>query len=424
METQDWDQHIIENSDRFQLLRIQTHQEHPYSIFPIFSRKWIDILGHASRHQMIDAEMSQIAYLLDIMRNVDIHATHDRYDLTGNNLDATQQQKQVFEGDPSNARDFHHPDRIQERYHDCQILASYLESHGHDMAFWKAILTGKQDPWEKLKANDVNRLTTQFDLNLHQKDHYIYHRDLDQQLLCTTKSKLPNDLLCCLPKTIQDPIRIGCNSDGGYVVPRDLLHYCDDLLSGGLGENWSFDRHWKQIKPQSKIHVYDGTVSLNNLKDYLRLPYQEFFGQSAVHFQENLGPNHTDLNTAIKRLDSRRILLKMDIEGGEFALLDQILENRALFPGIVIEIHFANYLRSQFVQAVMTLRQHYELVHLHGNNHTPLGAEGSCDCYEFTFIRSDLINDNTNDRHEFYLPGIDFSNVPGLKDWQFYFEKN
>ena len=217
-------------------------------------------------------------------------------------------------------------------------------------------------------------------------------------------------------------MRIGCASDGGYVIPSMLLDHCDDLLSCGLGENWSFDQGWRALKPQAKIHMYDGTVNINNMKDYLRAPYRDFFPSKATHYEENIGPGYTAFSTAIHRLSSQRVLLKMDIEGGEFPLIDEILANRAIFPGIVIEIHFANHRRQQFVDTINKLQTEYVLVHLHGNNHTPLSSDGSCDCYEFTFLRHDLCTDFT-DRTEFYLPGIDVSNVPGLDDYEFYFEK-
>ena len=51
-----------------------------------------------------------------------------------------------------------------------------------------------------------------------------------------------------------------------------------------------------------------------------------------------------------------------------------------------------------------------------------LGYDGSCDCFEFTFIRKDLCDDNTK-RYEFYINGLDISNVPGLDDYEFYFEQ-
>ena len=242
------------------------------------------------------------------------------------------------------------------------------------------------------------------------------------------KLKLPDDLICCAPNTITDPVRIGCASDGGYIVPRMVLDHCDDLLSFGLGENWSFDRAWKSIKPNAKIHMYDGTVSINNMKDYLRSQYSSFFNTSTTvfHYQENVGkkeynPAHCEFVTTIQRLGSDRIFLKMDIEGGEFQILDDILAHRAIIPAMAVEIHFANHHRENFKQTVEKIQQYYELVHTHGNNHTLLGADGSCDCFEFTFIRKDLC-DNTTKRYQFYLEELDVSNVPGLEDYEFYFE--
>jgi hypothetical protein len=127
------------------------------------------------------------------------------------------------------------------------------------------------------------------------------------------KIQLPNELICCLPKVIADPVRIGCASDGGYIIPQMLLDHCDDLLSCGLGENWSFDQGWRDLKPQAKIHMYDGTVNVNNMKDYLRAPYQDFFSNKATHYVENIGPGYTAFSTAILRFESKRVLLNMDI---------------------------------------------------------------------------------------------------------------
>jgi hypothetical protein len=161
MNTQDWDQIITQHDGQFKLLKIHTHNEHPYSIFPIYPRKWYDLFGFLSRHQMIDAELSQIAYMLDLMQIVEIYANHDRADLTGNNKDETFKNKIVYEGNPSHFLDFHHPNFVKARMQDCETISGYLESNGHDMSFWHAVKTGIQDPWEKLRANDINKQCTQ-----------------------------------------------------------------------------------------------------------------------------------------------------------------------------------------------------------------------------------------------------------------------
>jgi hypothetical protein len=159
METQGWDTRIREHDGRFCLLRVQTHRSHPYSIFPIYPKQWYDLFGFCSRHQMIDAELSQVAYMLDIMENVEIEVTHDRADLTGNNLDDTQKKKRTLEGNPQDPRDFHNRDMVNQRLLDCETVARYLEKQGKDISFWHEVKTGQRDPWIKLRKNDVNDLT-------------------------------------------------------------------------------------------------------------------------------------------------------------------------------------------------------------------------------------------------------------------------
>lgn len=161
MNTQGWDSVISKYNGQFKLLKVHTHNEHPYSIFPIWPKEWYDLFGLASRHQMIDAELSQNAYMLDLMQIVDIDVTHDRHDLTGNNQDNTARAKLALEGNPNNPSDFHHKTYSTARMIDCEKIAKYLASKGHDMSFWEAVKLGKQDPWEKLKANDVNKQCVQ-----------------------------------------------------------------------------------------------------------------------------------------------------------------------------------------------------------------------------------------------------------------------
>lgn len=157
METPEWDQKIIRHTGEFKLLKAHTHNEHPYSVFPIWPKEWHDLVGYASRHQMIDAELSQIAYMLDIIEKIHVYITHDRFDLTGNNFDKTHSDRTAFEGNPDDPRDFHHHGFNDARINDCVRIAAYLESKGHDMSFWHSVAKGTQDPWEKLKQNDINQ---------------------------------------------------------------------------------------------------------------------------------------------------------------------------------------------------------------------------------------------------------------------------
>jgi len=164
MESQDWDLEIVKHTGEFKLLAVHTHNDHPYSIFPIVPREWLDLIGHLSLHSMTDAWLSQIAYLVDIWERIDVHVVHDRADLTGNNLDTTYKQRELLEGNPSNPRDFHNPNMTVLRMKECEIIDEYLKKQGLNSTWWDRVKTGEQDPWEHLRNNDINNQMRQFTL--------------------------------------------------------------------------------------------------------------------------------------------------------------------------------------------------------------------------------------------------------------------
>ena len=162
METTGWDKLITDNDGEFKLLKVHTHKDHPYSIFPIWPRAWYDLFGWVSRHQMVDAELSQIAYMTDLIKIIEIYVTHDRVDLTGNNKDDTHKNRVLLEGNLNDPKDFHHANYNNARLVDCEVITNYLKSKGEDTTFWENVKAGKQDPWEKLKKNDINSQMHQY----------------------------------------------------------------------------------------------------------------------------------------------------------------------------------------------------------------------------------------------------------------------
>lgn len=163
MLTQGWDSVIESYTGQFKLLSVKTHNLHPYSIFPIVPRAWFEILGYISPHPTQDGWVSQQAYMLDIYERIDVDVEHDRYDLTGNNLDDTYRERQMLEGKPNDPMDFHSVQQTEIRHMDCNKLAGYMQSIGLSVDFFVNIFKGTQDPWEKLAKNDVNHQMVQFD---------------------------------------------------------------------------------------------------------------------------------------------------------------------------------------------------------------------------------------------------------------------
>jgi len=162
--TDHWDQRIRECTGEFKLLKVHTHNEHPYSIFPIYPAEWHETLGYLSRHQLIDAECSQIAYFLDVMKIIEVDVTHDRADLTGNNADANAQKKKYLEGNPGDPRDLYHESFKYNRFVDADRLAAHMKSCGLDTSWWEGVKAGKNNSFDLMKKNDPNGQTSMFDV--------------------------------------------------------------------------------------------------------------------------------------------------------------------------------------------------------------------------------------------------------------------
>jgi len=164
MDTSGWDRKITEHTGQFKLLAVHTHKDHPYSIFPIVPRAWLEQLTYLSPHPLTDAWLSQVAYKLDIWKRIEVYVTHDRKDLTGNNDDPTFQERhmELLEGNPNNPKDFHNIAWINLRMRETELLSQYMDKQGLDTTFWRNIKAGIQDPWQKLKENDVNKQMAHF----------------------------------------------------------------------------------------------------------------------------------------------------------------------------------------------------------------------------------------------------------------------
>ncbi len=155
MESQGWDTRIAEVKE-FRVLRIPTHNLHPYAIWPIVPRAWYEMFGYISAHQLTDTWCSQIGYMVDIIQNIDVKATHDRYDLTGNNRDETYNNRPMLEGNPANPLDFNHVNWRKRRMDDATRINEYRRTQGEDCTWFDNVLLRKQDPWAKMVSKEYD----------------------------------------------------------------------------------------------------------------------------------------------------------------------------------------------------------------------------------------------------------------------------
>jgi hypothetical protein len=162
MTTAGWDDVIREHNDQFALLRAETNHEHPYAIFPILPRKWVELTGNISPHQINDAWTSQIGWMLDIVTTIPVMIEHERFDLTGKNDDDVFRNRPMLEGNPAHPRDFNHITWRKRRIQDAMTIANYLGTLGHDLTHFKLGLENKINIWEKMIKLDKKGLMKQW----------------------------------------------------------------------------------------------------------------------------------------------------------------------------------------------------------------------------------------------------------------------
>lgn len=162
MTTQNWDNEILIHTGKTCLLRAETNNQHPYAIFPILPRSWIEVTGHISAHQINDAWVSHIAYMLDIVIDIPVYIRHERFDLTGLNNDDTYKNRPMLEGNANDPKDFNHVIWREIRLKETLKLCEFIERKENRICQWfRDGSTGKINIWEKMIAADKkNRLTT------------------------------------------------------------------------------------------------------------------------------------------------------------------------------------------------------------------------------------------------------------------------
>lgn len=154
MDTPGWDDIIEGYNDQFKLLApTDNHDGHPYAILPIIPADWFRLMDHISLNAQNDAWVSHIAYMLDIFERTEVHITHDRADITGNNDDETFKNRNYMEGNPDDPRDFAHADMQQARVRSAYKIAWFLEKIGQPSEWWNRVQAGEQNPFEKMVWN-------------------------------------------------------------------------------------------------------------------------------------------------------------------------------------------------------------------------------------------------------------------------------
>lgn len=209
------------------------------------------------------------------------------------------------------------------------------------------------------------------------------------------------------PVAALDLKRVGPDTDGGYVVAPGAVGNSELLLSMGLNDDWRFEEAF-QSESGARIICYDGSVDrrfwqLYVVKKLLRvrpaqalhyLAYRKFFGSGGAEHRKAMigydGSGSVSLSTVLREIGSKRIFLKVDIEGWEYRILDQIVEYRDRFTGVVMELHDVDLHRDRIDRFVGAMTG-FTIVHLTPNNFAGVDSNGDPVVVEISLMRSDYV---------------------------------
>ncbi len=256
-----------------------------------------------------------------------------------------------------------------------------------------------------------------------------------------------------IPIKNKDLIRLGREADGGYVVDKNVVQKTDYLVSFGLGSDWSFELDYIKLNGKVKITMYDHSVSiypylkqilkylrrlitfrsklsdlkervsqLKNYLNFLNLSNVNFYPEKIIFPTQN--KNDTDIDKVFSRIpNNEKIILKIDIEGGEFKIIDEILKYKSRINKLIFEFHWLNINEDKFIKSVKKIKESFNIIHLHGNNHCEKLSSGLPIALEITFINKEIQKDNGEYVNSFPNKSLDFPNNPYKEDLSFSFSK-
>lgn len=224
-----------------------------------------------------------------------------------------------------------------------------------------------------------------------------------------------------LPKIFQpfyceDLIRLGKENDGGYLVNRPDVISSKNLLSLGIGEDWSFEKDFISIN-DCKLNAYDNSLNKSRMQNNKALQdsYNLFFTGNKYHVEKNIGTGFNDLPLYTVSTE-KDTFLKCDIEGAEYHILFDLIKLTKQYTGMVIEFHEINKSNNFDNLINFISKVDHKLIHIHVNNYFYYKTDNGCipDILELTFTSS--LNISLS-RHITLPNKLDMTNNP--KDEEF-----
>lgn len=247
----------------------------------------------------------------------------------------------------------------------------------------------------------------------------------------------------------EDLIRIGSKHDGGYVVTKNAVNNSDFLVSLGIANDWTFEEEFNGIR-NCGVHCYDHSISFNYFLKFavrnfagcffprqltnkiwvIKLPvrYKNFFRNGKKHFREKIGSNpqeETNFEKIFSRIpEDKKVFFKIDIEGSEYQVLNEMDKYYHRISGIAIELHDVDTLYDSVNKHIERLKKYFDIVHVHINNCGGASTDKIPRVIEVTFENKKIFSGKSSlSNCQYPILDLDSPNSPIMTDYKISFSR-
>jgi hypothetical protein len=237
-------------------------------------------------------------------------------------------------------------------------------------------------------------------------------------------------------------LRVGPKFDGGYIIDKKSVLYTDIIVTCGLNDDWEFERSFLRMNSKCVVRAYDHTVDkkfwkarfkkdikhllllkkirLRKIIDIFKyLDYLSFFRNDNKHHILKIGTqNIKNKEITIKKIleGHQNIFLKVDIEGDEYKILNQISHCSNNINNLIIEFHDIHKNMNKIHNFIIKTKK-LKLIHIHANNYGGTNKIGDPNVVELTFTS---INKNkqrlVKTKKKFPIKYLDYKNISRIED--------
>ena len=211
------------------------------------------------------------------------------------------------------------------------------------------------------------------------------------------------------PRNTYELKRIGKDNDGGYLIGSNSIKKTKNLVSLGIHDDWSFEKKFSELNSDISVFCYDDQTSVKFLtKKILHNLFFFFFNLQLKKLTSSIlnlfefiqiskkikfikkKINYDDLNSITENLD--KIFIKIDIEGSEYRIIEDLLKIEDKLVGLVIEFHNIDLHMDKIEKFMNTTK--LELIHIHPNNYCGLDKFNNPITIELSFENNPTLVSN------------------------------